>query len=103
MRVLHAWSNLLGSSDVRGDQGRHSKPRYRRSQGSARILPRRGSRAHEWQPLPLRRLLEYCRSNYRSRGKKIMKTFTYERAKSPAEAAASMARNPGAKFVAGGT
>ena len=32
-----------------------------------------------------------------------MKPFTYERAKSPAEAAASAARIGGAKFVAGGT
>jgi xanthine dehydrogenase YagS FAD-binding subunit len=32
-----------------------------------------------------------------------MKPFTYERAKSPAEAAASAARIDGAKFVAGGT
>ncbi len=32
-----------------------------------------------------------------------MKPFTYERAHSPAEAAAAAARNQGAKFVAGGT
>jgi xanthine dehydrogenase YagS FAD-binding subunit len=32
-----------------------------------------------------------------------MKPFTYERAVSPAEAAAAVARNPGAKFIAGGT
>ena len=32
-----------------------------------------------------------------------MKAFTYERAKSPAEAAAAVARTPGAKFIAGGT
>ncbi len=32
-----------------------------------------------------------------------MKPFTYERAKSPAEAAAAAARNPAAKFIAGGT
>src|SRR5215208_1265786 len=32
-----------------------------------------------------------------------MKPFTYERAQSPAQAAAAAARNPGAKFVAGGT
>lgn len=32
-----------------------------------------------------------------------MKSFTYERAESPAEAAASAARTPGAKFIAGGT
>ncbi len=32
-----------------------------------------------------------------------MKAFTYERAQSPASAAAAAARNPGAKFIAGGT
>jgi xanthine dehydrogenase YagS FAD-binding subunit len=32
-----------------------------------------------------------------------MKPFTYERAKSPADAAAAAARNPNAKFIAGGT
>ncbi len=32
-----------------------------------------------------------------------MKPFTYERAKSPAEAAAAVARTSGAKFIAGGT
>jgi xanthine dehydrogenase YagS FAD-binding subunit len=32
-----------------------------------------------------------------------MKAFTYERARSPAEAAAAAARMPGAKFIAGGT
>ena len=32
-----------------------------------------------------------------------MKSFTYERAKTPAEAAAAVAKVPGAKFLAGGT
>jgi len=32
-----------------------------------------------------------------------MKPFTYERARTPAEAAAAVARNPNAKFIAGGT
>src|SRR3984957_9196344 len=32
-----------------------------------------------------------------------MKSFTYERANSPADAAAAAARNPDAKFIAGGT
>ncbi len=32
-----------------------------------------------------------------------MKPFTYERATTPAEAAAAVARTPGAKFIAGGT
>ena len=32
-----------------------------------------------------------------------MKSFTYERANSPAAAAAAAARHPDAKFIAGGT
>ena len=32
-----------------------------------------------------------------------MKPFTYERAVTPAEAASAVERNPGAKFIAGGT
>src|SRR5688572_963 len=32
-----------------------------------------------------------------------MKPFTYERAKTPAEAAAAAARKPNSKFIAGGT
>jgi xanthine dehydrogenase YagS FAD-binding subunit len=32
-----------------------------------------------------------------------MRSFTYERASTPAEAAAAVAANPGAKFLAGGT
>jgi xanthine dehydrogenase YagS FAD-binding subunit len=32
-----------------------------------------------------------------------MKAFTYEKPRTPAEAAAAAARNPGAKFIAGGT
>ena len=32
-----------------------------------------------------------------------MKPFTYERARTPAEAAAAIARNPSSKFIAGGT
>ena len=32
-----------------------------------------------------------------------MKSFTYERARNPAEAAAAALRNPDTKFIAGGT
>ena len=32
-----------------------------------------------------------------------MKPFTYERARTPAEAAAAAVRNPDARFIAGGT
>ena len=31
-----------------------------------------------------------------------MKAFTYERARTPAEAAAAAARHPGSRFIAGG-
>ena len=63
----------------------------------------RASRAHERQHLPLRRLFQHRRCDHRSRREEGMKPFTYERAKSPAEAAAAAARMPGAKFIAGGT
>ena len=32
-----------------------------------------------------------------------MRAFTYERAESPAGAAAAAAKNPGSRFIAGGT
>ena len=32
-----------------------------------------------------------------------MTPFTYQRARTPADAAAAVARNPGARFIAGGT
>src|SRR2546423_3766540 len=51
----------------------------------------------------MRRLLEHHRRDQRSRREKVMKPFTYERAKSPAEAAAAAARIHGTKFIAGGT
>ena len=63
----------------------------------------RTARAHERQHLPLRRLFQHRRGDHRSRREAGMKPFTYERARSPAEAAAAAARNPGAKFIAGGT
>jgi xanthine dehydrogenase YagS FAD-binding subunit len=51
----------------------------------------------------MRRLFQHCRGNRRSGREARLKPFTYERAKSPAEAAASAARVIGAKFIAGGT
>src|SRR4030088_2473185 len=62
----------------------------------------RAARTNERKHLPLRRLLQYRRSHHRSCGD-LMKPFTYERAKSPADAAAAVVRTPGAKFIAGGT
>ena len=61
------------------------------------------ARTHERQHLPLWRVLQYRRCHQRSRGNLGMKSFSYERAKSPAEAAAAAARITGAKFIAGGT
>ena len=64
---------------------------------------RRVPRADERQHLPVRRLFQHRRCDHRSRREAGMKPFTYERAKSPAEAAAAAARMPGSKFIAGGT
>ena len=71
--------------------------------GAARGHDRRVSRAHERQHLPLRRLLQHPGSDRRGRGSETMKSFTYERASSPAAAASAAARIKGAKFIAGGT
>jgi hypothetical protein len=60
------------------------------------------ARAHERQHLPLRRLFEHRRGDHRSGGGGGMKAFTYERARTPAEARAAL-RNPNAAFIAGGT
>src|SRR3954470_9944937 len=50
----------------------------------------------------MRRVLQHLRRDHRICREEGMKPFTYERAQSPAEAASS-ARKPGAKFIAGGT
>ena len=63
----------------------------------------RTPRADERQHLSLWRLLQHRRCDHRSRREAGMKPFTYERAKSPAEAASAAARSQGAKFIAGGT
>jgi aerobic-type carbon monoxide dehydrogenase small subunit (CoxS/CutS family) len=64
---------------------------------------RGAARAHERQHLPLRRLFEHRRCDHRGRREPHMKPFTYERARTPADAAAAVARNPNSKFIAGGT
>src|SRR5258706_1926281 len=51
----------------------------------------------------MRRLFQHIGSDDRSGGRARMKPFTYERAHSPAEAAAAAVRTPGARFIAGGT
>ncbi|RYG86646.1 MAG: xanthine dehydrogenase family protein subunit M, partial [Alphaproteobacteria bacterium] len=47
----------------------------------------------------MRRLFEHPRRHDRSRGATHMKPFTYERAASPAGAAAAAARTQGAAFI----
>ena len=64
---------------------------------------RRAARAHERQHLPLRRLFEHRRGDHRSAGRTGMKPSPTSARRSPSEAAAAAARNPGAKFIAGGT
>src|SRR5215212_10246125 len=103
MRLLHARSDLLGGRDARRDQSRRAEPRERGSERGTARHARGASRAHERQHLPLRRVLEHHRNDHRGRRSESMKTFTFERARSPAEAAAAAAKTRGAKFVAGGT
>src|SRR5215212_3122444 len=103
MRLRHARSNLLGGSGAGGGQGRHSEPCDRRLDGPTAAHRCRTERADERQHLSLRRLLEHRRCDHRGRGEAGMKPFTYERAQSPAQAAAAAARVDGAKFIAGGT
>src|SRR5215212_6339267 len=103
MRLLHAGANLLRRSGVGGGQGRHSEPCECRLDGPTAAHRCRTPRADERQHLPLRRLLEHRRCDHRGRGEAGMKPFTYERAQSPAQAAAAAARTQGAKFIAGGT
>src|SRR5215212_350514 len=103
MRLLHARADLLGGRRAGRDQGRHSEPCQRRSQRAGATDQRRTPRAHERQHLPLRRLFQHRRGDHRSCRKTGMKSFTYERARTPAEAAAAALRHPDTKFVAGGT
>src|SRR6185436_256824 len=71
--------------------------------GQAFAVGGRAARAHERQYLPLWCLFQHRGRDVRSGGGARMKPFTYERAASPAEAAAAVARHPGAKFIGGGT
>src|SRR5438477_2399167 len=103
MRLLHARANLLGGRGAGRNQGRHSEPCQRRSERSPAAQQCRTPRAHERQHLPLRRLFQHRRSHQRSRREAGMKPFTYERANSPAQAAAAAANRGGVKFIAGGT
>src|SRR5438874_13753866 len=103
MRLLHARTDLLGRSGARRDQGRHTEPCDRRPDRAAAVDGCRAPRAHERKYLPMRCLFQHRRCDHRSGGAESMKSFTYERAGSPAEAAAAAARIPGAKFIAGGT
>src|SRR5256885_1607771 len=103
MRLLHARANLLGGRGAGRDQGRHPEPHECRSERSTSAQQCRTARAHERQHLPLRRLFQYRRSHQRSRREAGMKPFTYERANSPAQAAALAASRGGVKFIAGGT
>src|SRR6266550_332196 len=103
VRLLHAWADLFGRGGTRRNQGRHPEPCERRLERSAATDGRRAARANERQHLPLRRLFQHRRRDHRVRREESMKPFTYERARSPAEAAAAAGRVQGAKFIAGGT
>src|SRR5215212_8438975 len=103
MRLLHARADLLGGRRAGRDQGRHPEPCQRRPQRAGATDQRRTARAHERQHLPLRRLFQHRRGDHRSCRETGMKSFTYERARTPADAAAAALRNPDTRFIAGGT
>src|SRR5947209_8384737 len=103
MRLLHARPDMFSRGDAARDQGRHPQPRNRRSYGATEADDQRTAGAHERQYLSLRSLFQHCRSHHRGRREGRVKAFTFERAKTPAEAAAAAARHPDAKFIAGGT
>src|SRR3546814_9111321 len=85
------------------DPPRHTQPCHGRSDDS-RLFGRGSPRADERQHLPLCRLSQHRSCDPRSAaGAEGMRAFTYERVGGPAEAAAAIARTPGAKFIAGGT
>src|SRR5438874_3297404 len=103
MRLLHAWADLLGRRGAGRDQGRYSEPCQRRPERGPTTDQRRTARAHERQHLPLRRLFQHRRGDIRSCRETGMKSFTYQRAATPAEAAATAIGAQGTKFIAGGT
>src|SRR3954468_617490 len=69
----------------------------RRGRGARR---RRDPRAHERQPVPLRRLRQHRGGHRRGRA---MRPFAYERVHDAAGALAASAEAPGARYLAGGT
>src|SRR3954451_10443035 len=103
VRVRHAWPDLLRRGRPRRDQGGYPEPRHRGSERAGAIHKYRTARTHERQHLSLRGLLQHRRGDHRGCREEVMKSFTYERAKSAAEAAAGVARVSHTKFIAGGT
>src|SRR5688572_26000818 len=106
MWLLHTRTDLFGRGDAAGNQVERPEPRDGGPHGPHARHGAGNPRAHERQHLPLRRVLEHHRGHRRRErreGDERMRPFTYERATTPAAAASGVARNPGAKFIAGGT
>src|SRR4051794_4628378 len=103
MRLLHTRADLLGGGNAGRGQGGDPQPCHLGFERAGATHECRAARTHERQYLSLRRLLQHCRSDHGSGREAGMRPFSYERASSPAEAAAAAARVDGAKFVTGGT
>src|SRR5690606_13178459 len=103
MRLLHPGPDLFGGGRARRDQGRHPESCHGGPRRASRSYRTRVARADEREHLPLRRLFQHHRCHHRCGGSESMKSFTYERADTPAAATAAFARNKGARFIAGGT
>src|SRR5260370_21168435 len=102
MRLLHLGPDLLGRGHAGREPKRHAELCDRRSDPAAAAQRCRDPRAHERQHLPLRGLSEHRGGHQAGRGDPDMKAFTYQRADSTAQAAAS-ALKPGTRIIAGGT
>src|SRR6266545_2089504 len=95
VRLLHAGPDLFGGGDAaRGPGGLAER-------GERRPDRRGDPRAHERQPVPLRRLRQH-RPGHRGGGRP-MRPFRYQRADDVAGAVAMLAEAPHGAFLAGGT
>src|SRR5258706_4775715 len=115
VRLLHTGAALLGGPDAAPGRGRLAQRGDRRSQcRPCHPHRRRDPRAHERQPVPLRRLRQHRpghpggrpagpRTAAGTAGGTPMNPFRYERAADAQAAVAALAAAPNGAFLGGGT
>src|SRR3954470_23599007 len=103
VRLLHARAGLLGGRRARRGRPRLAQPRQRGPDGGPAAELRRGRRADERQPVPLRRVRQHRARGPTGGGRAGMKPFAFARPGDVAEAVRTVAAEPEAVFLAGGT